>query len=209
MALANAVYGHADSEMELERPGADAVMPIFYMEKQINRAKSDAAQRAIYDEYEAVRYVIPGDNTTEHKERVTDDIKRRFRTRYEAFKAGVEQIDGMPLDTWYPLLNHPGLVEEMRAIKVRSVEDLANLSDDYATRAAWGLEWRKKAKIEIERRKTSEAQIEANAELTDQLATERAAREALEKRLAALEGGAGALGVARGPGRPPNPRPAA
>lgn len=181
MALANGVYGHASDENELSRPGPDTVIPKFYREKQLNKRKSEDAGRSIYDEYDAMEFIIPGDNTTIHKERVTEEYMRRFPRQWEAYRAGLEQINGMPLESWYVIANHPGLIEEMRALKIRSVEDLAGINDDYATRAPWGIEWRKKAKEEMAKRQSQDAIIAANAELTAKL-------EAMEKRLAEMEG---------------------
>lgn len=209
MSLPNGVYGHADSERSLEHKGQDVVIPIFYIEKSLNKKKSEAAGRAIFDEYEAAKFIIPGDNTYEHKERVTDALfsdengERRVSwvKRYEAFKSGLEQTDGMPLDAWYKIINHPGLIEEMRAMKIRSVEDLARLSDDFAMRTSWGLEWRKTAKAEIDARKNKENMAEANAELTASLEAEKAARVAMERRLADMEAALAAKPKGKG-GRP-------
>lgn len=185
--LPNGTYGHADSERSLENPGADTVIPIFYIEKQINKKKSDLAGHTVWDEYEAARFIIPGDNTFEHRERLNEEHKRRWPTRYQQFKDGLDQSNGQPLDTWYKMANHPGLLEEMRGMRIRSVEDLAMLNDDVAMRTSWGMEWRKLARAEVESRKAKEAMTEANAELQAKLDTETAAREALEKRLADME----------------------
>jgi len=185
--LPNGVYGHEHDANSLERQLPDVVVPTFYVEKQLNKKKSDEAQRSIYDEYEAVKYFIPGDNTTEHKERVTPEIIRRFYSRYEAFKAGLEQTNGMPLDAWYKLANYPGLLEEMRAMRIRSVEDLASIGDDVAMRAPWGYDWRNHAKAEIAAREKKETMTAANAELQAKLDAETAARQAMEKRLADME----------------------
>lgn len=208
--LPNATYGHADDERSLENPGADTVIPIFYMEKSLNKKKSEAAQRAIFDEYEAARFIIPGDNTFEHRERVTDEDIRRWPARYAAFKAGMEQIDGMPLDTWYKLIPHPGLIEEMKALKIRSVEDLARLSDDTAARTNWGMEWRKLAKVEVDARVNKDALAEANAGLIAKLEGETAAREKMELRLAEMEKAlaAAATGIAAQPAKSKGGRPA-
>lgn len=194
MALANAVYGHANDEMELERPGADVVMPRFYREKQLNKRKSEDAHRAIFDEYDAAEFIIPGDNTTVHKERVTDEHQRRWPQQWAAYRAGIEQVNGMPLESWYAIIPHPGLVEEMRALKIRSVEDLAGINDDFAGRAPWGRDWRKKAQDELARRKSQDSVLAANAEMQSKL-------DAMAEELAALK--AAQAEPKRGPGRPP------
>lgn len=208
--LPNGVYTHEHDAHAAEMQTRDMVVPTFYREKQLNKKKSVAAGRSIYDEYDAVKYFIPGDNTTEHKEKVTDEIINRFRSRWEAYLQGREQTNGMPLDAWYKLADYPGLIEEMRALRIRSVEDLANINDDVAGRTGWGYVWRDNAKAEIAARKSQEELSQNNKHLEDALAAEKAAREAVEKRMADLEARLAAAGgavqpeeSARKPGRPP------
>lgn len=195
--LPNGVYTHEHDVRDAEMKTQDMVIPTFYMEKQLNKKKSVEAGRSIYDEYEAVKFYIPGDNTTEHKERVSHEIIQRFRSRYDAFKAGLEQTNGMPLDAWYKLADHPGLIEEMRAMRIRSVEDLAGIGDDVAMRVGWGYAWRENAKAEVAARKNKEALAESNAELVAKLA-------AMEAKMAAMEAAQNEATPKRGPGRPPN-----
>lgn len=200
--LHNAVYGHAGDESALERQvngDKDVVIPVFYMEKQLQVRASELAGRTIYREYEAAKFIIPGDNTFEHREEVTEDHKRRWPQQYAAFKAGLEQTNGMPLDSWYKIANRPGLIEEMRALKIRSVEDLAGLSDDFATRTGWGLEWRKFAKEEISRRASQEQVIEANAGLTAKLAE-------MEKKMAEMAAALAAAPAEKPKGKGGRPR---
>lgn len=214
--LPNGTYTHEHDSFSAEsNMHKDAVVPIFYREKQLNRKKSEAAQRAIYDEYDAAKFLVPGDNTYEHRERVTDDIKRRFPRQWAMYEQGKEQINGMPLESWYKIANNPGLIEEMRAMRIRSVEDLATITDNVVLATMWGLEWRKNAQAELALQKNKTELAEANEGLVAQM-------QAMAARLAELEGKAsvlpesGAVDVApaatdgggvdaprRGPGRPP------
>ena len=198
--LPNGTYTHEHDSFSAENNiNKDMVMPVFYREKQLNRKKSEAAQRAVYDEYDAAKFFVPGDNTYEHRERVTDEIKRRFPRQWLAYEQGKEQVNGMPLESWYKIVSQPGLIEEMKSLKIRSVEDLAAITDNVVTSTMWGLEWRKLAQAEVESRKSKEAIVEANAELVAQMA-------AMTARLAELEAAKAetAEPEKRRPGRPPN-----
>lgn len=180
--LSNGQYTHEHDTLAAERGVPDGIIPKFYREKQFNPSKSKEAGRAIFEEYDAIELMIPGDHTTVHKDRATDEWVKRFPKQWSAYKDGMEQINGMPLEAWHEMIPHPGAIEEFRAMKIRSVEDLANLSDAFIARAPMGLEWRKKAQMEVERRKNADALIEANSELTAKV-------EAMAKRLEELEAG--------------------
>lgn len=204
--LPNGIYTHEHNVFDAERQQPDAIIPIFYREKQFNARASKEAGRAIYDEYDAAKFLIPGDNTYEHRDRVNEEHRQRWPRQWAAYQSGMEQVNGMPLDSWYEIIPHPGLIEEMRAMKIKSVEDLANISDQIVTGTMWGLEWRKKAKAEVEKRKSMDAHIAANSELQASLDAEKIKREAMEKQLAEMSAQLSALTAEapkRGPGRPP------
>ena len=178
--LANGTYTHEHDVMTAERGVADGVIPVFYREKTPNPRKSASEGRQIYDEYDAVKMIIPGDKTSEHIELVKEEHKRRWPRQWQAYTEGREQLNGTPLEQWYLATNHPALIEELRALKVRTIEDLAALNDDFAARFPGGLDWRKKARAEIEKQKGLEAQLSANAELQAQL-------DEMKKTLAAMQ----------------------
>ncbi len=189
--LPNGQYTHEHDSIAAERGTPDGIIPKFYREKQFDASASKLAGRAIFREYDAIELMIPGDHTTVHKDAANEEWIRRFPKHWAAYKDGQEQVNGMPLEAWHEMIPHPGVIEEFRAMKVRSVEDLANLSDAFISRAPMGLEWRKKAKIEVEKQKGLEAHISANAELTAKM-------EAMAKRMEELE-------AAAAPKTPPAP----
>jgi hypothetical protein len=208
--LANGSYTHehntADAENNMNK---DVIIPIFYREKQFNPQKSEVAQRSIYDEYDAAKFLIPGDDKTVHIERATLEHTRRWPRQWEAYKAGQDQSTGMPLDAWYQAQRHPAILEEMLALKIRTVEDLANLNDDFAGRTGWGREWREKARTELKSH-TQRAEIEkANEGLTEKLQTQEKELEEMRRLMTAMQEqiAANASGnvepLKRGPGRPP------
>ncbi len=223
--LANATYIHGDDAGAAERDvGKDSLIPIFKRSRRLNKVKSEAEGRAVFDEFDECHFMIPGDQTYLHIEGVTDLHKRRFPRQWESYQAGREQINGEPLENWYELVNFPGLIDEMRAAKVRSVNDLAGMNDDFVGRVPGWREWREKARKYVAAQASKAALAEQNAEMNakigerDVLIAEMSARLAalesgklpipdncIEVEVSALDSGGGASGTAvkRGPGRPP------
>lgn len=171
--LANGIYGHADDAMMLERQengGKDSIIPIFFREKSLDKKRSEVEKRNVYNEFDCVRMVVPGDKTTEHVEQVNEGHKRRWREQWQAYQEGKEQINGLRLEDWYATANHPALIEELRGVKVRTVLDLANLNDDFAGRFPGGYDWRTKAREQLEKDKGLEAAVTQNAAMVEQMA---------------------------------------
>lgn len=141
-----------------------------------------AAGRPIYEDVEYVEIMVPGDKTqTVHRPvRPTDKIE--YSKQYQAWKAGHDQhaATGTLLEQW------PGIsraqVEELRHFKIRTVEQLAELSDGNAARMGPILALRQRARDFLERAK-------GNAPL-EKMRTELAARdneiETLKRQVAEL-----------------------
>lgn len=84
--------------------------------------------RLICEEIEYIEIVTPGDKTNIVDRPVRDSDRRQFARQYQAWKAGDnEQLTGTPLSAW------PGVtraqVEELGYFKIRTVEQLASVSD--------------------------------------------------------------------------------
>ena len=196
--LANGTYIHGDDAGQHERDaGKDSIIPIFKRGRRLNQKKSEAEGRAIYDEFDECHFMIPGDQTYLHIEGVNETHKRRFRKQWEDYQAGREQITGEPLDAWYEISGFPGLIDELRAVKCRSVNDLATMHDDFVGRTPGWRDWREKARKYVAAQASKAALAEQNAELLE--------------RIAKLEAAAGMATAStepvepkRGPGRPPN-----
>jgi hypothetical protein len=115
--------------------GDDQLIAIFYMGVIHNDAKTEEAGRHIFDDVECVRIIIPGDknNVIDRPAQASD--KRRFAKQYAAFKEGRkedEQISGTRLREW-PFLSR-AQCEELNAMGIKTVEQLAELRDDVATK---------------------------------------------------------------------------
>jgi hypothetical protein len=100
----------------------------FYMDTIKDELASRNAGREIHKEVERVRVIIPGAVASIVVKNVDDTHRQRWPEQYAAFKAGREQpLSGTALVEW-PVLNR-AMVEELHHLKVRTVEELANLSD--------------------------------------------------------------------------------
>lgn len=122
------------------------VTPIFFVEPIPDEAATEKAGAIRMREQEMVRIVVAGDMLNVATSPVTDDVKRRFATQYEAWKTKrVERhIDGTPLKNW-PLI--PAIrILEFEQLGIFSVENLAAVSDTNIPKLADGRQWREKAK---------------------------------------------------------------
>jgi hypothetical protein len=111
-----------------QKPQHDTVRGIFYMKAVRNNFESNKQGRDIWDEVPYVEIIIPGDKLTEVHERVNEGHKQRWPTSWAAFVANQEAPEeGTPLAEW-PVVNR-STVEMLGSVKVRTVEQLAGLSD--------------------------------------------------------------------------------
>jgi hypothetical protein len=111
-----------------EGPRPSGIRAEFYLAAVADPAASAAAGRQIFRNAEMVRIYIPGSVTNQHVKYVDEEAKRRWPREYEAFKAGVEAPpEGTPIEQWPVLL--PAQVQELKYFKIRTVEEVAELSD--------------------------------------------------------------------------------
>ena len=104
------------------------VFPIFRIRAVPNKPKSLEAGRPIYEDVEWVDIHIAGDNKTVVSKKVTAEHRQRWPEHYSQFKAGIENpIVGTPLEQW-PVLP-ASKVAELKALNIRTVEDLSALTD--------------------------------------------------------------------------------
>ena len=118
----------------------------FYEDAMEIPFKSEQEGRPVYEQREFVRIIVPGDSTNIIETPVTEQHKDDFPRQYERFKKGQKDIvDGTPLAMW-PVINK-SQVKEAAFFEVRSVEQLAELSDSICKRMGMGyMELRTKAR---------------------------------------------------------------
>lgn len=161
----------------------------FTMHPIQNYEKSQEAGRPIFEEIPFVDIRVPGDRSN-HQFRPAAEIDlRRWPKHWEAFQNRVEApSEGTPLEEW-PSINK-ALVEELKFFHIKTIEQLANISDSNAQNFMGMQDLKAKAKAWL-------AQAGENAE-AEALASELTKRDdmiqdlqikldALTERLAELE----------------------
>ena len=170
-----------------------ALIVTFFTEKKLLGAKSIAAGREIYEDREYVKIQIKGQDKQVVVEEVKAYHKQKYPIAYQQFVlrkpapvvgTPIEQLPGMG----------PTQAHHLKGLNLRSIEDLANVSDENTINAigmgARDLVKRAKAWIEQKAPQTIELaeQLAAEKAERERVEQERAAeRRAFEERLAALE----------------------
>jgi len=164
----------------------DDRMLVWFFRKSIqNGAQSEAEGRPIFEGKDYVHIQQPGERDYIEREAHQGDIGRWPR-HWQAYQEGREQDQaGTPIATLYP--TNPEVVDMMRALKVSTVEQLANLTEQGIARMGMG------ARAHVQRAKDflEAAKGMAHAHALQRQIEERDDRIAtLEQRLAALEAAA-------------------
>lgn len=181
----------------------DSAIPRFFQKACKNNFKSEREKKAVYDTKDYVEILTPGDRLNTIIREVQDKDKARWPEHWAAYKAGRElAVVGTPLEMW-PMVD-VGQVETLKQWNVRSVEDLAQLSDANVQKIGMGmLTLRQKAIVWLAEadKGAGVAQVVAeNSELKQRMA----AMEEQMKSLAAAAEAAAARAAAA-----PTPAPAA
>jgi hypothetical protein len=122
--------------IESDIQGADSKLAVtFYKRSMEQKDESIAAGRPIFKEFDFVRICVPGDNLTEIDTYANESHKARFPRQWAHYMNQVgsqEQIIGTPIEQW-PLVTR-SQADELKGIKFRTVEDVANCSDQQLQR---------------------------------------------------------------------------
>lgn len=103
----------------------------FGLEPMPDDEASAKEGRPIFKEVEHIKIMQPGNKESIILRPVTDLDRGRFRKQYENWKSGHEDlIEGTPLEQW-PAVTR-AQVEELKHFNVRTVEQLADISDAHA-----------------------------------------------------------------------------
>ncbi len=121
----------------------------FYMDPVQDELASASAGRPIFKEVETVEIFLPGNQWLQPVHRVTDVDRQRFAREYDLFRQGLEQTpEGTPIEEW-PILNRAQVLE-MRAMQIRTIEEVAGLSDVACQRAMGLTQLRNKARAYLD-----------------------------------------------------------
>lgn len=121
----------------------------FYLHPKKDEKASIDEGRPIFREVPYIEIRVPGDKGTVINRPVRDRDRAEFPKQWAAFEAGKEQgVDGTPLEEW-PMISR-AQVEELRFFGVRSVEQLAQMSDSNAQKFMAIGSLREKARLYME-----------------------------------------------------------
>lgn len=137
-----------------------------------------------------VRIQAPGDKLNIYDSEVRDHDKERFPGAWKAFAEGVEQYPGQtPLEevAWV----NEGLKLELNGHGIWTIEQLASISDESASRFMGAAEFRDRAKKMVAEKKTLQETSALEARF-----------DAMQMQIADLQKQNLALKEKRGPGRP-------
>lgn len=174
----------------------------FSARSWLNKVKSREAGRSVYDQVDWVTIQHPGDNLNKIERPATDQDRQEFSRQYAAFKAGREDIpEGTLLPVLFPV--NPEIVDNLRALKIHTVEQLAELSDTQLQSVGMGgMKMRNAAKMFLDNAEKGK-DFHALREQIERLTSD---READKQRIAALEAALVRRDdddePRRGPGRP-------
>lgn len=140
----NAFARHFDSsQFDFGKNGfkreEDPSRPIFYTKKVLNQKTNQL------EEVEMIKITAPGETLCVYGGKVRDVDRMRWPDEYERFKKGEQGLTGIPLSKWPECANDIDFIDQMRANRINTVEDMANMSDTALRLFHGALEWRVKA----------------------------------------------------------------
>lgn len=193
MALAEADLATTNlaHQQQGDRYAADARLLVkFYMGTQHNPVESAEQGRPIYDELPYIQILVPGDRDNMVDRPVREQDKQRFPQYWAAFQTGDENQmqSGTPLSAW-PILSS-SQIRELEYFNVKTVEQLAGMSDTNAQQFAGITSLRKQAADYLELAKDGSVLTKMNAELEQRdntIAIQENTIQEMMERLEALE----------------------
>jgi hypothetical protein len=138
-----------------------------------------------YVDQDFITITIPGNSLTEIHEQVSEFYKWRFPSEYAEFKKGTSSsMNGTALEMWPAL--HPAQITDLKHRGIRTIEQLANLSDSSSEvlRGFYSLKSKAKQFLEDAKDKTSTENVRIQME--EQEARHKAELKAMEDRFAAM-----------------------
>lgn len=136
MELSDSSFSEVAFSMQRPNQQAEAdrrLLVRFSLEPMLNEEKSANEGRPIYEECEFVTIMVPGDRDNIVCRAVNEQDRQRFPQQYAHWKNTGQQAEtGTPINA-APWLNK-AQVEELRYFNVRTIEQLANLSDAHASK---------------------------------------------------------------------------
>jgi hypothetical protein len=109
----------------------------FYQDKYLMGYASEQAGHPVYEDRDFIEINIPGDMNNVIQRPVTDKDKQQWAAAFGRYKEGLEpSVDGVPLEAWARLT--PAQVANYKALGVKTVENVAGMSDQVCNKVAMG-----------------------------------------------------------------------
>lgn len=125
-----AEFNHEDFEVSQQAKQDEALLVKFYTKSVQDTARSASEGRPVFKDVEYVDIRIPGSRDGAARPATVRD-KARFPRHYQAFQQRIElPEEGTPLLEWPPMSR--SMAEEMAFFNIKTVEQLANVSDGVA-----------------------------------------------------------------------------
>jgi hypothetical protein len=139
--------------------GDEVLLVRFYTHPKKNLVKSEQEGRPIFEDTDYIEIMQPGNKDSIVRRPASDRDKDRFAEHYRRYQArqSEDHIEGTLLEEW-PAISR-AQCEELKFLNIRTVEQLAGLSDSNAQNimGIQGLKSKAKKYLEV-------AEKEANAE---------------------------------------------
>jgi len=121
----------------------DKLFVQFYKRAVINNFRTSQEGRPIFDELDYVRIIVPGSKDILDVEAETS-YQRRFPKQWERYAANQAQtLSGTPLEVWPQMT--VGIVAELKAMNIHTVEQLATIPDVVAGKFQGGQTFKQRA----------------------------------------------------------------
>ena len=164
--------------------GDSTLLVKFFLNPKLNQGKSAEAGRPIYEDVPYVQIMQPGNKDSIVIRPATQMDKSRFAEHWKKYLAREDQeaIEGTPIEEWAGVTR--SMVEELKYMNIRTVEQLATLSDTHASKIMGIQNLKAKAAKYLESAKdtaTAEALAAANARIDELMARLDANNEASEE----------------------------
>lgn len=174
--MQTADVNHMDFEQSQQREMDKSLLVKFYLKSVPDSAATAEAGRPMYKEVEYVDIRVVGKKNGGVARPARHSDMDRFPQHYAMFKNRVEApVEGTPLSEWPPIGR--STVEQLAFMNIKTVEQLAELSDNYASQIMGGNGFKDKAKkflaYSVEMKEVSDKQelAEENKRLKESVAT--------------------------------------
>lgn len=201
--LPEADYGLTSMAMDAAQSrynGDEFLLVKFFKHPRLNPQKSNEAGRPIHEETDYIQIMQPGNKDSIIIRPAMDMDKTRFAEHFRKYEAREDQTDleGTLLADWAGITRSQ--VEELKFLNIRTVEQLANVSDSNAQNVM-GIQFLKQKAVNYMEASKDDATVEA-------LASAKAEIEELRAMVKAIQDGGTIAKVVEpdGDGKTPAPK---